>query len=206
MYCDFVNYMSQFHPIYHLSDQMAPYVHEMELPKKSVLVEKGSVCNYTYFLNKGLMRAYYSVGDVEVTSLLTHEQIFVTAVHSFYMRTPSLETIEALEPVQLYAVHYEDMMKFCYLYHDFVLCMFKMFEAYNVLRDMRVYLLRGLKAQDRYVALSQKDPDLIKRAPLKYIASYLDISQETLSRIRKQQLLEGDMLPNVEDDESDKGE
>ena len=116
-----------------------------------------------------------------------------------------METIEALEPVQLYAVHYEDMMKFCYLYHDFVLCMFKMFESYNVLRDMRVYLLRGLKAQDRYVALSQKDPDLIKRAPLKYIASYLDISQETLSRIRKQQLLEGDLLPN-EDDESDKGE
>lgn len=200
MYCDFVNYMSQFHPVWHLSDQMAPFVVELELPKKSVLIEKGSICNYAYFLNKGLMRAYYSVGDNEVTAWLTHEHQFVTAVQSFYTRTPSLETVESLESVQLYAVHYEDMMKFCYLYQDFALCMFKMMQAYNVLREMRTYLIRALKAQDRYAVLCQKDPDMVKRAPLKYVASYLDISQETLSRIRKQQSLEGVLVPNMDDE------
>jgi len=203
MYSEFVNYMSQFHSLEHLEGRMERYLTRASFPKKHVIVEKGSVCNYAYFLERGMMRAYYKEGDTEVTTWVLHEKQFVTAIQSFYSRSPSLETVETLEPTTLVMVHYDDMMKFCYVYHDFALCMFKMSQHFNVMRDMRNFLLRAMKAPERYEALCKQDPELMKRAPLRVIASYLDISQETLSRIRKQKSQDGICLPNVDDSDCD---
>jgi CRP-like cAMP-binding protein len=204
MFEDFVTYMSQFHNVEHLGKDMEKYLTRVSYPPKHVVVEKGTVCNYVFFLEKGMMRAYYKKTDnSEVTTWVLHEKQFVTAIQSFNSREPSLETVETLEPTTLVMVHYDDMMKFCYIFHDFALCMFKLYQHLNVMRYMRNYLVQALKAPDRYDALCKSDPDLVRRVPLRVIASYLDITQETLSRIRKQRMLEGVCLPNVDDSDSE---
>ena len=83
-------------------------------------------------------------------------------------------------------IRYDDMMKFCHQSHALTLCVLKMYQHYKVMQDMRSYLLRALNASERYALLCKQDPDLICRTPSKIIASYLGISQETLSRIKKQ--------------------
>ncbi len=187
LYENFVAYLDQFHPVRYLAPQMIKYLARVNFPKRHVVVSQGTISNYVYFLEKGLMHAYYSKDDSEVTTWLWSEQQFVTSIQSFYLRKPSPETIETLEPCEAVMIHYDDMMKFCRLSHDFTLCLLKVFPQYSVKRSMRNYNLRALNASERYEALCKYDPDLVLRTPLKIIASYLDISQETLSRIRKKQ-------------------
>jgi CRP-like cAMP-binding protein len=185
MFKDFIAYLCQFHPIEELTPQINQCLTRVTFPKKYIVVPKGTTCNYVYFLEKGLMRSYYTHNNVDITTWVLHEQQFVTAIQSFYSRDLSKEVIETLEPCVAVMIHYDDVMKFCLKSHSFTLCMFKMFQQYNMVKDSRNYFLRSLSAGERYEALCLRDPELIRRTSSKVIASYLNISQETLSRIRK---------------------
>jgi CRP-like cAMP-binding protein len=185
MFKDVIDYLCQFHPVEELSPQINQYLTRVTFPKKHVVVPKGIICNYVYFLEKGLMRSYYTYRNTDITTWILYEKQFVTAIQSFYSRTPSREIIETLEPCVALMIHYDDLMKFCMQSHDFTLCMFKMFQKYNVLWDAKNYIMKILNAAERYESLCQNDPELIRRTSSKVIASYLNISQETLSRIRK---------------------
>lgn len=187
MYKDFIAYINQFHPVNEeLSSQITQYLTRVTFSKKYTVVQESTLCNYVYFLEKGLMRAYYAKNNSEITTWILHERQLVTSIQSFYARTPSEEIIETLEPCTVVMMHYDDIMRLCEQSHEFTFCLLKMSHHYNVLRDMRNCVLRTLSALKRYEVLCEQDPELVHRASSKVIASYLDISQETLSRIRKQ--------------------
>ncbi|MEZ2444869.1 Crp/Fnr family transcriptional regulator [Chitinophaga sp. RCC_12] len=155
-----------------------------EFKKKQTILEQGKVCDHLFFVSKGLLRAYYDKDGEDVTSWFMMDNDFIVSVLSFFERTKSHEAIEALEDCELAYIHYDDLM---YLYAhslEFNIIGRKLTEYYYCRSEERLLAMRKQKASDRYDFLLQNHPQLIKRVPSAYIASYLGISRETLSRIK----------------------
>ncbi len=154
------------------------------LEKNEILLKEGKICDHIYFIEKGLLRSYYHVNNEDVTSWFMKENDIIISVKSFYTRTPSYETIEPLEKPIVYSMDFTDLEKIYKLYPEFNLNGRLLTTYYYMLSEERLYFIRKQKAEDRYKFLLTKHPEIIQRAPLKYIASYLGIATETLSRIR----------------------
>jgi len=156
----------------------------LELPKGHVLVKQNTVCNYFYFIEKGLTRTYYYKDGKDVTDWISDENSFAVSIISFITRQPDRRTIELLEPSTLWAMHHDDFENLCRQYHDFerlgrFLCASGIVQLQKKFDD-----LHFATASERYQTLMQTNPSFIQRVPLGMIASYLGITQETLSRIR----------------------
>lgn len=170
-----------------LAHHLASIIETKAVPKKEFLLRKGRVCNHIYFVESGLLRCYYELHDADVTSWLMKEGNVIIAVRSFFNQTPSLETIQALEETVLHGISFAQLQDTYerfpeFNYHGRVLS-----QRYYELCDERLYALRMQRAQERYEYLMATQPALFARVPAKYIASYLGITNETLSRIRAQQ-------------------
>lgn len=112
------------------------------------------------------------------------ENDIVISVKSFFCREPSHESIQAIEDTICYSVSFDELND---LYKRFPLLNLNgrlLTTHYYILSEERLYIIRKQKAFDRYKYLIEKHPEILFRAPIKYIASYLGINTETLSRIR----------------------
>lgn len=154
------------------------------LRRKEILLKKGEICNNIYFIEKGLLRCYYEKNDEEISSWFMKENDVIISVKSFYNRTPSYETIAAIENTIVHGITYMQLEFLYKNYLEFNIIGRLLTTKYYILSEERIYSLRKERARDRYLSLLKTRPDIIKRVPLKYIASYLGITLETLSRIR----------------------
>lgn len=161
-------------------------VEERDLAKKSILLKIGSVCNEIHFLVSGLARAYYIKDDEEVTSWFMKENDVIISVQSFFRQTPSAECIELLEASRVISLHYDLLQKLYKKYPEFNFVGRVLTEHYYVLSEERAQSLRMQTAKERYEILMATHPGILLRAPLKYVASYLGMKPETLSRMRAQ--------------------
>ncbi len=183
---------SFFQVVSHLShlspeskEELGACLKRLELPKGHTLVKRDSVCNYFYFIESGLTRTYYLKDGKDVTDWISPENSFACSIISFIIRKPDRRAIELLEPSVLYALHYDDAERLCAKYHD-VETLFRHLESLGLVQLQQKFDdLHFATAQERYQTLMNTNPSLILRVPLGMIASYLGITQETLSRIRK---------------------
>lgn len=155
-----------------------------EYPKKHVILKEGQVSNYACFVLHGLARAYYDTDGKEVTSRFMDEGFIITSWLSYYSRKPGAEYIETLEECVLGCIHYDDVQQ---MYHDipgFNIVGRKLAEYFFFLSEQRTQLLRKHTAEEKYTFFIQQHPNLLQRVPLKYIATYLGMNEETLSRVR----------------------
>lgn len=165
-----------------------------EINKKSSLItfrageyilRKGDICYGVFFLTQGLARSYYRVGNKEITSRLMAEGSIITSWVSFFNQEPATECIIAMEECHTFFLLYSDINK---LYEEFPIFNTigrKHVECSFWMSELRTQQLRGLTAEERYNEFLKSDSELIDRVPLKYIASYLGMTDVTLSRIRK---------------------
>lgn len=177
--------MNAIHPldeaVFHQFDKSFEY---LEFPKNTFLLKEGETCNHIYVLLEGLVRVYYLKEDREINSLFIEERFFFTAPDSYYSRKPGYHFIETLQPTKLARIHHEKLLK---LYQEFPALNFVgriITENYFVWSEERLYLLRKHNAEERYQYFLENYPSLLQSVPLKYIASYLGMNEETLSRIR----------------------
>ncbi|OXA91452.1 hypothetical protein B0A62_17395 [Flavobacterium hydatis] len=155
-----------------------------EFPSKHLLHREGTICNQFFILHKGLARAFYYKDAKDITAHFAIENTTITAIDSFIQRKKSRYNIELLEDTSLSYVNYYDWIK---LLEDK-----PHYEKYarifleNIYIDIaeRIEDLLFHSAKERYVKLNNKFPSLQQRVNLGYIASYIGITQETLSRIR----------------------
>nr|WP_068890044.1 Crp/Fnr family transcriptional regulator [Pedobacter panaciterrae] len=170
-----------------LSEQISSKSEFLDVKKKTVLLEAGQTSKTIYFILRGAVRIYYLNKDgVENTTWLLLENEFVISVYSFFRGGASFEYIETTEDCELIALHKEQLD---YLYNHFMEFNFigrKLTEAYYIRNEEQANNLRVLGGKARYLELLQTNPKILQRFSLGYIASYLGIAQETLSRIRKQ--------------------
>lgn len=154
------------------------------LSKGEYLVREGNRCRHLYFLEQGALRGYYNLEEKEITHWFAFSQDFVTSFHSFITGQPAVENIQLLEGSILWAISKEKMNRLLNTYHELERLLRIAYENYYIRLEERFVNAQFKTAAERYQELLQKTPHMIERVPLGYIASYLGISPETLSRIR----------------------
>ena len=163
-----------------LSDKLKKLV----LPKGHILVKPYSVCNHTYYVEQGLTRTFYYKDGKDVTDWFSLEDTFATSIVSFISGKPDRRGIELLEPSVLYSLSHDDLEDLCNKHHDVERLARLLISSGLVEMQKRFDDLHFATALQRYKTLLEDKPALINRAPLGMIASYLGITQETLSRMR----------------------
>lgn len=155
------------------------------IAKKEFLLKKGAISNNLCFIEKGMFRCFYESHDKEICSWFMKENDFIVSVESFFTQKPSNESIQAIEDSLIHYINHQDLQ---YLYNnhfEFNIIGRIITEKYYTLSEQRLYSLRSQRAAERFEDLRTYHPEIIKRVPSTYIASYLGITLETLSRIKK---------------------
>ena len=165
---------------------LAAVLKRQEFPKGKVLVKPDTICKHLYFVENGLTRTYYFKDGKDITDWLSPENTFAVSIISFITRKPDRRAIELLEPSVLRSLHVDDLETLCAKHHDIermtrLIVSFGLVELQQKFDDLHFET-----ALQRYQTLMTTYPTFIQRVPLGMIASYLGITQETLSRIRSQ--------------------
>jgi CRP-like cAMP-binding protein len=169
-------------------EQVVSAFKEKIVKKNEILISKGDICRYAYFVCKGSVRAYFIDDDgQEATRYIATENQFITTIHAFISKTPTNEFIEATEQAELLQISYNDFKKIIEettlardLYN-------KQLEVAYSTNHWRLESFLKMSAKQRYDFLLQTNPAFIQRLSNKIVASYLGITQESLSRIKAQQ-------------------
>jgi CRP-like cAMP-binding protein len=146
----------------------------------------GHTCRTIYFINKGLARIYYFKDDTDITESFAFENQIIARVESLFSGKPSRKGIQMLEPSEVVAIYATPLFSLYDTFPDIERLFRKIFEAGYVDTVNRIESLQFHSAEERYRDLLEKSPDILKRVPLKLIASYLGITPVSLSRIRAQ--------------------
>lgn len=157
---------------------------KITLSKNACLLNEGKVCRHLYFVEKGALRGFYNLDGKEITHWFGFENDFVTSFHSFITTGPAVENIQLMEGSILWAISKETLTGLFDHYHEIERLMRIAYEKYYIRLEERFINAQFKTAKERYEDLLQQTPHIIERVPLGYIASYLGISKETLSRIR----------------------
>ena len=154
------------------------------LPKGHLLIREGKIEKYFYFLEQGIARTFCTAEDRDVTICFNEAGSILLSLKSYSQNKPGYESVDLLEEAIVYQIG-----------HDVLTTLFetdinlanwgrKLAELEFIKADERFMSQRFLTATQRYHQFIKDYPNLIKRIPLGHIASYLGISQVTLSRIR----------------------
>lgn len=157
---------------------------QVVLSKGEHLVREGERCRRLYFLESGALRGYYNLEGKEITHWFAFAQDFVTSFHSFITEQPAVENIQLLEGSILLAISKERLNRLLDAHHEIERLLRIAYEKYYIRLEERYVNAQFKTATERYEDLLKQTPHIVERVPLGYIASYLGISQETLSRIR----------------------
>jgi len=156
------------------------------VPKDHFLLRENTISDYIYFLEKGVARIYYHKNEKEITEWIALDRQFFLSITSFFQRSPSHLIIQTIEPSLVYGIHHKDLMSLADSNHEIERLLRKMVTSSLILSQQRMYSIQFETAKQRYEKLLDYSPDFIKRVPLSYIASFLGVTLETLSRIRSQ--------------------
>jgi CRP/FNR family transcriptional regulator, anaerobic regulatory protein len=152
--------------------------------KGSILLKEGEVCQSLNFLKTGLVRGFFNQKGKDITSWFAMDNDVATPLYSFVTRKPSSEIMEIMEDSEVYSVSYDDIQQLYRQFPEFNLVGRVLTEKYYVELMARTMSFQFQSAKERYLQLLAHRPELLQRVSLGHIASYLGISQETLSRIR----------------------
>lgn len=155
-----------------------------EFSKGDHLFRQGEVCRHLFYIKKGLVRVYFnSSNGKEITLWFSSEDSLLTAIDSYYLNKPTRDNCEALEDLVVYTISQSQLEN---LLNDKKGAQIAFYIVYEVARKMADLndSIRFRSAEERYTSLMSNYPTLLQRVSLGQIASYLGITQETLSRIR----------------------
>ena len=155
--------------------------------RNSVLEEQGKVPQYLYFIDSGFMRLfYYDENGEEQTTFLCSQSGFIASFSSLINQTKATENVECITDCELFKISYVDAKKLVENSENFKNFFLVMFEKSISSASTRANDLAMLNAEQRYQKMIDQQPHFIQNIPLQYIASYLGIKPQSLSRIRKQ--------------------
>jgi CRP-like cAMP-binding protein len=176
-----INYYSLSEPA---NEALQDCFQKQGLNKGEFLLKEGKVCNQLYFLESGAIRGFYNLDGKEITHWFGFEDDFVTSFHSFITGEPAVENIQLLEGSILWSISKEQLEKLFNTHHEIERLVRIAYEKYYIRLEERFVNAQFKTARERYESLLQQTPYILERVPLGCVASYLGISQETLSRIR----------------------
>jgi len=159
---------------------------QKQIVKKSTpLIKVGDIENYLSFISEGIVRYYIPQEESDLTFGFLFENQFVTAYDSFITQTPSPYQIETLTNTTLWRIAYKDLQEVYHHTESGNVIGRRMAENMFLIKSKREIALLSKTAEERYLDLFSERPKLLKEIPLKYIASYIGVTPQALSRIRK---------------------
>ena len=162
----------------------------MKFQKGEIILGVGEVCSHIYWIQKGLVRLFYYKNGKELTEHMAVENNIVMSIESLFKEVPTQLQIVALEPTIIYAMPRSVLEQVAMKSVNIQILYRKILEESLIQSQVHADMLRFETAQDRYIKLVKRHPQLVLRSPLVYIASYLQMTPETLSRVRTSALLE----------------
>lgn len=152
--------------------------------KNQILQEIGQTCRTIYFVKEGLARIFYLKDGVEVTEYFAFENDLIVRAESLFTGKPSMKAIQALETTIFIGIPAEQLFSLFDQFPQIERLFRKIIEQAYVHTVNRMEAIQFHSAEERYAQLLTEKPTLIQRISLKHIASYLGITQVSLSRIR----------------------
>ncbi len=168
----------------------------MKVSKGDMILEEGMTCRHIYYIDEGLIRQFYYKEDDkdgkmrEVTEHLGTDHSIFMCIESLFREKPSQLQVQALEPCYIYGLPKRELERVAMHNVNIQLMFRKILEESLIISQIHADLVRFESAQSRYKRLCKLQPQVVLRAPLTYIASYLQMTPETLSRVRASTLLD----------------
>ena len=165
-------------------DHLVQVLKTKELKRKNFLLKAGQVSREVCFIETGLLRCYYLKDGKEVSRWFMHEGDVIFSISSFYDQVPSFEYIQALEDCVLHFISWVELEHIYKTFWEFNFVGRELTKKYHKLWDRQLYYIQMQSAEERYRWLLNEHPELPLRVPAKHIASWLDITEVTLSKIK----------------------
>ncbi len=165
-------------------DMLAGILVPMKFQKGDTILKEGNVCNALYFVEKGMVRQYYYKNKKDVTEHFSFEGRIVFCIESLLKQEPSRLIVEALEATTLYAIPYDILLGLMVRNQEMEMLYRKILEHVAISSQEHADSQRFENASERYERLLREKPEIILRAPMVHIASFLQMTPETLSRVR----------------------
>ena len=174
---------------YNISDKdwkvFSSKLRKQEVPKKTRILEIGETENYLSFIDEGIVRFYIPKEETDLTFGFVFSGSFSCAYDSFLTQTPSLYCVETITNTTLWRLSYNDLQTIYSATDIGNLIGRKTSELLFLKKAERELSFLQETAEERYLKLFKKRPELIEKIPLKYIASYIGVTPQALSRIRR---------------------
>lgn len=156
----------------------------MKLQKGEILFKEGQVCNAMFYVDRGMVRQFYYKNKKDVTEHFSYEGRIVFCIESYLKQEPSKLMVETLETSYLYAIPYESLHQLMRTNQEMNLLYRKILEHALISSQEHADSQRFENATERYARLMATKPEIVLRAPMVYVASFLQMTPETLSRVR----------------------
>jgi CRP-like cAMP-binding protein len=157
---------------------------EKKFKKGDFLLRQDEICKRSYWIEKGMARKYYLNDGKEITTELYFENDVAVSFDSYCLQQPSKEYIQAIADTTVLQTDFEAYQKAKVQFPKLAILDLLMTEYYAMWLEERLFQFHTMDAKSRYIKLMDEHPHVVQQIPLTYIASYLGISLETLSRIR----------------------
>ncbi len=164
---------------------LLPYGKEKNISKGTFIVEQGEVCTKIFLIQDGVFRTYRETNEMEYTTGFSFKGDFDTSPFSFYYELPATETIEAITDASIVVFERQDFWEATKNDPTLQNGVYLMLAGYIETLENRLHQNRSMTAEERYLQLLEEQPEEIKKISLGFIASFLGITKERLSRIRK---------------------
>ena len=156
----------------------------MKFKKNERILAEGETCRYIYYLDQGLIRQFYYKNGKEVTEHLGEDHSIFMCIESLFREEPTRLEVEALEPCVVYGLPKAELEKVALHNVNIQMLYRKILEESLIISQVHADLVRFESAQSRYEKMCKLKPQVILRAPLLHVANYLQMTPETLSRVR----------------------
>ena len=184
-----VDFINRIHPLTEeIMEFMSSRTTFKKVSKGKFLLKPGDYCKDYYYIHKGILRSYINYEEREITIWINPEGEITTSIRSIAGSRISDEYIQVIENAELVVIPFEAMQELYERFPEMNKVGRMLLEEYYAASEERVFIARLPNAQARYQHFINSRPELLNRIPLKYVASYLGITLETLSRLRAKKI------------------
>ena len=181
-----IDTLNYFYPLSEgIKDYLSKHSYSCSFRKGKLLLKAGEICEHVYFIKKGAVRGFIKDGTKDITTWITAENELVSSISSLDAREPAQENMQAIENCEMLALTYAHFQDLYIKFPEFNILARKLLQKYYQDAERRAFIARVTNAEKKYQLFLIRYGHLANRIPLKYIASFLGITLETLSRVRK---------------------
>lgn len=185
MLIEYLNTLNKISPLSPESrEALSEHISVKKVPKGGFILNFGEVCRHIYFVHRGFVRIFYYKDGKEITEWFADEKQFFFSITSYFRSEPSQLIIEAIEDCEIILLSKEGQDRLRRTNLEISNLIIAFYTRSLILSQKRMDSIQFESAANRYHNLLEQQPNILHKVPLQHIASFLGITQETLSRIR----------------------